>query len=170
MSSYHFLQCLWYRIIPKRSFFSLPSFYLAGINGSQRCDGAPFIPPPPTVNAPFLKLLLHGSEGSWNRRWSHRETNWKPLALKAAHKQLSYTCSYFCYFRLKKMIFLCFILAPTLSIISRTEMPYSSWCAAGAVQRGCNFAEAGVSIGCTVKGATIRLKKIWRNTMRVMSH
>ena len=38
-------------------------------------------------------------------------------------------------------------------------MPYSSRCTAGAIQRRSNFAEAGVSIGCTVKGATIRLKK-----------
>lgn len=109
-------------------------------------------------HAPFLKLLLHVSEGIWNRRWSHRETKWEPLAPKAEHNQLSFTCSYFWYIRLKKN-FRCFILALTLSIISRTEMPYSSRCTAGAVQRGCNVAEAGVSIGCTVKGATIRLKK-----------
>ena len=62
-------------------------------------------------------------------------------------------------YSIRKNFFLCFILAPTVSIISRTEMPNSSRRTAGAVQRGCNVAEAGQSIGCTVKGATIRLKK-----------
>ena len=41
--------------------------YETGVNGSRRCA----FYPPPSVSAPFhgyLKLQLHGSEGSGNRR------------------------------------------------------------------------------------------------------
>ena len=58
--------------------------YEAGTNGSRRCA----LYPPPSVSAPFygyLKLLLHGSEKSQNRRVSHRGSNQGPLAPKPAH-------------------------------------------------------------------------------------
>ena len=44
--------------------------------------------PPPSVSTPFygfLKLKLHRSEKSRNRRWSQWESNWGPPAQKAAH-------------------------------------------------------------------------------------